>query len=204
MTMTNEETQTQDPREQKIWGLFNDARCTDRSSYYPDAYTLDAANTLSLKAGHHVGCLNPSVEFPPRQGAVTINPKDANADAPKTWTDLLLEAWAQGHTLPTDSAARKLFPVVTGCDFYFPAAKAAVAAWSYANNQKHNPGQPLQWSQAKSSDHLDCEGRHTIDGGEATTDAKRLEEATAKAWRAWADLQMLAQSLGAPKPPSAT
>src|SRR3954462_8757697 len=71
--------------------------------------------------------------------------------AAKSWTDLLLEAWASGHTLPLDSLARKLFPLASGFEAYFPAAVVAVSAHSYASNQKHNPGQSLRWSQDKST-----------------------------------------------------
>ncbi len=116
----------------------------------------------------------------------------------------LLEQWQRGgYTLPLDSAQRKLIPLQTGNYDYFAAAHAAIAAWSYINNQKHNPGMPLHWSQRNSSDHKDCGARHRVDEGDAENDAVRLLELTAKAWRGLAELQMFAQSLGAPVPPGA-
>jgi hypothetical protein len=117
----------------------------------------------------------------------------------------LLDQWSRGgFTLPLDSAQRKLVPLQSGNYDYFPAAHAAIAAWSYINNQKHNPGQPLHWSQAKSNDHRDCIARHTLDIGDADgDDAAQLIELTARAWRALAELQMFAQAQGAPVPPGA-
>lgn len=126
----------------------------------------------------------------------------APAPTAKTWTDLLLEAWASGHTLPLDSQARKLFPVASGFEAYFPAAIAAVAAHSYASNQKHNPGQSLRWSQDKSPDHDDCIGRHRIDQREAARAHAELEETVAEVWRGLGKLQMLAQRHGAPIAPA--
>jgi hypothetical protein len=118
---------------------------------------------------------------------------------------VLFDQWQrqQGVTLPIDSAERKLIPIQTGHNDYFPAAIAAVAAWSAFNNAKHNPGLPLHWSQAKSADHPDCIARHTVDMREAQDKFVRFVEATARAWRAYAELQMLAQELGAPKAPGA-
>jgi hypothetical protein len=117
----------------------------------------------------------------------------------------LLDQWSRGgFTLPLDSAQRKLVPLQSGNYDYFPAAHAAIAAWSYINNQKHNPGQPLHWSQAKSNDHRDCIARHTLDIGDVSgDDAAQLIELTARAWRALAELQMFAQAQGAPVPPGA-
>ncbi len=63
-------------------------------------------------------------------------------------------------SLPTDPAARKAIPIVTGCLDYFPDALAAVARLSKKANDKHNPGEPMRWSREKSSDHADCIGRH--------------------------------------------
>lgn len=119
------------------------------------------------------------------------------------WQRNAAEPARQGVTLPVDSAERKLIPMQTGHHDYFPAAIAAVAAWSAFNNDKHNPGQPLHWSQHKSGDHPDCLARHTVDMREAQDKFTRLVEATARAWRAYGELQMLCQELGAPVPPGA-
>lgn len=140
--------------------------------------------------------------------AVRTQP-DASAHAPAVppLANLLAE-WQKrrGLTLPLDSSERKLIPLHSGCYAYFTAALAAIAAWSYHNNQKHNPGQPLHWSQGKSRDHEDCIARHGVDVGDARalgSDEAQLVELTARAWRALAELQMFAQSQGAPLPPGA-
>jgi hypothetical protein len=139
--------------------------------------------------------------------AVKVDPPRATAlpalDVPHL--RVLFDQWQrhQGVTLPIDSAERKLVPIQTGHNDYFPAAIAAVAAWSAFNNHKHNPGQPLHWSQHKSSDHPDCIARHTVDMREASDKFVRFVEATARAWRAYGELQMLCQELGAPLAPGA-
>lgn len=89
-----------------------------------------------------------------------------------------------------------------GCDRYFPAALVAVAGLSYSSNAKHNPGQPLQHARGKSPDHADCQRRHALDADDPKRD--RLEELTCKAWRALAELQEFAETLGAPAAPAAT
>lgn len=90
--------------------------------------------------------------------------------------------------LPTDSAARKQTPLVTGCLDYFPDALAAVARLSFKANEKHNPGEPLHWSKDKSADHADCLGRHLLDRGK--WDEEMEESHTVHvAWRALALLQ---------------
>jgi hypothetical protein len=91
-------------------------------------------------------------------------------------------------SLPTDAAARKAVPIVTGVIDYFPDAIAAVAELSRVGNDQHNPGQPLHWSKHKSSDHADCLGRHLIDRGTVDTDGVR--HSTKVAWRALAMLQI--------------
>jgi hypothetical protein len=96
--------------------------------------------------------------------------------------------------LPQDSKARKEVPLVTGLLRYFPDALAEVAKVSFYGNEKHNPGEPLHWARDKSTDHLDCAGRHLLDAG--GFDAPDFPGAppqrhTAKlAWRALAELQV--------------
>ncbi len=89
--------------------------------------------------------------------------------------------------LPTDAAARKNLPVVTGVLDYFPDAIAAVAAVSKAGNYQHNPGQPLHWARHKSQDHADCIGRHLTERGTIDTDGVR--HSAKLVWRALALLQ---------------
>ena len=115
--------------------------------------------------------------------------------------DLLRKAWAEHRTLPTNSAERKEFPLSEGCFRYIPAALAAFAGWSKQSNDKHNPGEPLHHARGKSMDHEDCLLRHTIDAGDPAAD--KLEELTARFWRAGIELQQYAESLGAPMAPNA-
>jgi len=90
--------------------------------------------------------------------------------------------------LPTDAQERKEIPIITGVLDYFPLAIAEVAKCSLKSNEQHNPGQPLHWNRTKSTDHVDCLGRHLIDRGKFDTDGQRH---TAKlAWRALAMLQL--------------
>lgn len=94
--------------------------------------------------------------------------------------------------LPTDSAARKTYPLYRGLFLYFPRALCAVAHHSYANNEKHNPGEPLHWAKEKSADHFDCLLRHVIEG-----------DWVAAAWRALAQLEtVLEQEPAAATPAS--
>jgi hypothetical protein len=101
--------------------------------------------------------------------------------------------------LPVDSAARKATPMCTGLLDYFPAALAAVAAWSKVANDKHNPGEPLHWARGKSMDHADCIVRHLAErGGFDPVDGGR--HSAALAWRALALLQEELEAEGAPRP----
>lgn len=160
------------------WAADNDNTYTDEGYYF----NTDDPSSLDLLAE-----VAPAPDAPPA--------------APNLW-DTLRAAWAAGSTLPKDSAQRKLFPVDSGHNAYFPAAIVAVAGWSRAANEKHNPGQPLQHARGKSPDHRDCQARHAIDSADPTCD--KLEELTCKAWRAYAELQEYAESLGAPPAPAAT
>lgn len=86
-----------------------------------------------------------------------------------------------------NSAKRKEYPIVSGVLDYFPDAVAMVAHVSYLGNEKHNPGQPLHWARGKSSDHLDCIGRHLTERREIETD--NIIHMANAAWRALAELQ---------------
>ena len=86
------------------------------------------------------------------------------------------------------SAKRKEYPIVTGVLDYFPDALAMVAHVSYVGNEKHNPGQPLHWARGKSSDHLDCVGRHLLERKEIETD--NIIHMANAAWRTLAELQV--------------
>lgn len=115
-------------------------------------------------------------------------------------------------TLPTDSAARKEYPLLSGCLKYFPAALAGIAKISKLGNDKHNPGQPMHHARGKSTDHGDCILRHITDTedllaaynrGEAVTPEQVLTEASQLAWRALAYSQELHEKFGAPLAPGA-
>lgn len=129
------------------------------------------------------------------------------------------------RTLPTDSAARKGFPIFSGCIAYFAAALAGVARWSKLGNDKHNPGEPMHHARGKSTDHRDCIPRHLMDLADieaavarrepefsreewpavrAAAVAAILDEADALAWRALALSQELHEKYGgAPLAPGA-
>lgn len=90
--------------------------------------------------------------------------------------------------LPTDAQERKQIPIVTGVLDYFPLAIAEIARCSLASNEQHNPGEPLYWNRTKSTDHIDCLGRHLIDRGKFDTDGQR--HSAKLAWRALANLEI--------------
>jgi hypothetical protein len=110
-------------------------------------------------------------------------------------------------TLPTDSAARKEVPLLSGCLRYFPAALAGVAKRSHEGNQKHNPGQPMHHAREKSGDHGDTIVRHLVDLQDclaAGNELEALREADAICWRALALSQELHERFGgAPLAPGA-
>ncbi len=118
-------------------------------------------------------------------------------------------------TLPTDSAARKGYPLMSGLLNYFPAALAGVARTSQLGNEKHNSGQPLHHARGKSMDHGDCILRHLVDLQDVIARAERLGledsivapailmEASNLAWRALALSQELHEKFGAPLAPGA-
>lgn len=125
-------------------------------------------------------------------------------------------------TLPTDSAARKDVPVLSGCLNYAPAALAWFARISVKGDRKHNPenaGNPPFHARGKSMDHGDCIIRHTMDiedlkaairragnqyDGSTDTVQQLLEEAAYRFWRAGLELQELCEQYeGAPLAPAA-
>lgn len=87
----------------------------------------------------------------------------------------------------TDAAKRKQAPVGTGVIDYFPDALWAVAECSKRGNDQHNPGQPLHWDRAKSTDEADCMIRHFMERGTLDTDG--IRHSAKMAWRALAFLQ---------------
>jgi hypothetical protein len=104
--------------------------------------------------------------------------------------------------MSTDSATRKLMPVDTGFNAYFPRAMKLVAFLSRAANEKHNPGQPLHWAKEKSTDEPDALMRHTLDehqGMDATETGLealgKLCHKTQRAWRAMAALERAAEAV---------
>lgn len=94
--------------------------------------------------------------------------------------------------LPEDSAERKTIPLFSVLFGYFPAAMVALTKHSYASNEKHNPGEELHWSRAKSDDHADAALRHLVEG-----------DHVGLLWRAAALLQMQLEGEGYPKAPLA-
>lgn len=93
-----------------------------------------------------------------------------------------------------DARERKEIPIFSGFLKYFPLAIAAVARHSFVSNGQHNPGEPLHWAREKSTDETDALARHLVDMAmaEEVDDVKQqVEDATAIAWRAMANLQKL-------------
>ena len=99
--------------------------------------------------------------------------------------------------LPTDAKERKQIPLASGVLDYFTSALIEVAKVSFAGNQQHNPGEPLHWSQEKSTDHADTLLRHFVARGTLDVDGQR--HSAKVAWRALAMLQMELQNDGYPK-----
>jgi hypothetical protein len=107
-------------------------------------------------------------------------------------------------TLPTDSAARKGYPLFSGLLRYFPAALAGIARISKLGNDKHNPGEEMHHARSKSIDHGDCIIRHLVDvedllaaksRGENIDPQQILDEVSQMAWRALALSQVLHEAL---------
>lgn len=90
-------------------------------------------------------------------------------------------------SLPTDPKERKKIPIATGVLDYFPDALAEIARVSQSGNDQHNPGQPLHWNRALSTDHPDCLIRHFLERGTRDDDGQR--HSAKAAWRALALLQ---------------
>lgn len=97
------------------------------------------------------------------------------------------EAPARATTFPEDAAGRKSRPVASGVLDYFPDALVAIAHVSWVGNEQHNPGQPLHWDRAKSTDESDAMLRHFLQRGTMDTDGVR--HSAKMAWRALALLQ---------------
>lgn len=94
-------------------------------------------------------------------------------------------------TLPTDSEARKAYPLFRGPLRYFPAAIAAVANLCKLGNDKHNPGEEMHHARGKSTDHADCIMRHLMDMSEdfghgVGRDENGVPQVVMIAWRALA------------------
>lgn len=88
---------------------------------------------------------------------------------------------------PSEAKERKALPIASGCLDYFPDALLAVSEVSRVGNEQHNPGQPLHWDKAKSTDEADALLRHLVDRG--TRDVDGLRHSAKVAWRALALLQ---------------
>lgn len=82
---------------------------------------------------------------------------------------------------------RKERPVYSGVLRYFPDALLEVARCSFIGNEQHNPGEPLRWDRAKSTDEADALVRHLMAAGTLDTDG--IPHTAKVAWRALALLQ---------------
>lgn len=97
--------------------------------------------------------------------------------------------------LPTDKELRKQCPIASGNLHYFPLAAAYIAHVSFIGNEQHNPGEPMHWDREKSSDHIDCIGRHLTEADGPNYDDDNLLHAGKLAWRACANLQLLLEQI---------
>mgnify|MGYP003639370301 FL=1 len=88
----------------------------------------------------------------------------------------------------TEAEKRKNTPIYSGVLKYFPDAIKEVAKCSLQGNIQHHKDKPLHWDKNKSSDHLDCLIRHSLDAGTLDTDG--LRHSAKIAWRALANLQI--------------
>lgn len=82
---------------------------------------------------------------------------------------------------------RKQRPLYSGVLLYFPDALLEVAYTSFIGNEQHNPGMPLHWDRAKSTDEADACVRHLLQAGALDTDGVR--HSAKAAWRCLALLQ---------------
>lgn len=84
---------------------------------------------------------------------------------------------------------------------------------SKLGNDKHNPGEEMHHARGKSTDHLDCAFRHSVDADDMLTARERdqlnftdeqiLTEVNQFVWRAMAWGQEVHEKLGAPLAPAA-
>lgn len=109
------------------------------------------------------------------------------AVTPKPSTVSALKAPDRATTLPTVAKERKEYPIASGVLDYFPDALAEVAHVSFVGNEQHNPGQPLHWDRAKSTDEADALARHLVQRGGRDSDG--IRHSAKVAWRALALLQ---------------
>jgi hypothetical protein len=72
-----------------------------------------------------------------------------------------------------------------------------VARCSKAGNDQHNPGQPLHWDKAKSTDELDACIRHLLEAGKIDSDG--IRHSAKAAWRALASLERELEAAHAPQ-----
>lgn len=79
------------------------------------------------------------------------------------------------------------YPVASGVLDYFPDALRAVADCSKVGNDQHNPGQPMHWNRALSTEHADKLIGHFMRRG--TIDSDKVRHSAKVAWRALALLQ---------------
>lgn len=104
--------------------------------------------------------------------------------APKPGTD------KYGNRLPQDPAFRKNLKVFEGCFDYFPDALAYVSLVSLEGAEKHCGG-VLGWDRTKSTDHLNCAGRHLLDiRGRDPESPRKLRHLGMLVWRLLAELQI--------------
>jgi len=111
-----------------------------------------------------------------------------NDIVPKGWVVPKSEFYGkQNEEVLSEAEIRKQHPVATGVMDYFPDALYAIAHVSWKGNEQHNPGTPVHWDRAKSSDESDALMRHFLQRGKKDSDG--VGHTTKMAWRALALLQ---------------
>lgn len=168
----------------KCSDYFNDISLTEgtvvsiaeRGDNDPDDFDQYLVKVEGLKFGHGLG--REHWWFKRSQiTPITDNKKEAATKLPHNYTPIL----------PTEESERNQIPLCEGCLDYFPLALAEVAKVSLIGNQQHNPGEPMGWARAKSTDHANKILKHLVDRG--TNDIDGTRHSAKVAWRALALLE---------------
>lgn len=125
-----------------------------------------------------------------REKTTIIGTISAGHKLTATEVEAMLEAVRKPSLRGYTSAERKDMPVQTLMAEYFPDAFMACARHAKKANVKHNgPDAPMHWARGKSTDHLNCAGRHLLTPDAIDPDTGETE-AVCLLWRAAAYVQL--------------